>query len=114
MIVWSVENSRFNDDSEGRSPLSIDEPVYQVSGHLGRTVVQRKKPHVVLLSLEIRDRYVRLSPSRAESYPGLSQLDHVADALVLLLLPGEPRQGSGEVRHLLGVDVVEDPVGCEL
>ena len=48
------------------------------------------------------------------TYPSLSQLDHVADTLVLLLLLGKPGQGSGEVRHLLGVDVVQDPVGCEL
>ena len=48
------------------------------------------------------------------TYPGLSQLDHVADTLVLLLLPGEAGQGGREVGHLQGVHVVQDPVGREL
>ena len=53
-LVRSGQYSRFNDDSEGRPPLPVNEPVYQVSGHLGRLVVQREKPHVVLLSLEVK------------------------------------------------------------
>ena len=43
--------SRFNDDSEGRPPLPVNEPVYQVPRHLGGAAVQREESHVVPFSL---------------------------------------------------------------
>ena len=74
---------RFNDDAKSTSPLSVNEPVHEVAGHLGGGGVELEEALEVALG------------------PGGAELDGMSDALICFLLPGQGCQRLREVQHLL-------------
>ena len=47
LCEYQMLYSRFDDDCESVSPLSVEEPVDQVAGHLRRSRVQMEEPHII-------------------------------------------------------------------
>ena len=71
--------SRFDDRGQSTPPLPVQEPVHQVARHLGCAGVEAEEADVVSLS------------------PGLSQVNHVTDALIILLLWCQSCQSCGQI-----------------